>query len=210
MARLLPPKRPKVPGKALLVEVSVLLPDARLGFESSSEVESFVVPDKGVVGVLRCFSLKANVAGLSPEALFASAVLDHVLNNPLYGGFVSAFPPPAGLGEDAAGATPIGVPTGILNIPIDVVLEVPGSESLVAVFPGRLNNPVLGFALAGFGEGALSFCWPRSRDFLLLGLGVLVCDGIDKNLKILGVLASFGSDSGKYLGVEGNLPGVYF
>lgn len=103
----------------------------------------------------------------------------------------------------------MGVPTGILKIPIDVVLEVPESESLVVVFPGRLNNPVLGFALAGFGEGALSFCRPRSRDFPLLGLGVLVCDGIDRNLKILGVLASFGGDSGKYLGVECNLPGVF-
>ena len=86
---------------------------------------------------------------------------------------MSAFPPPAGLGDGAPGTPPIGVPAGIPKIPTDFVLEVPGSESLVVVFPGRLNNPVLGFALAGFGEGALS-CWPRSEDFPLLGLGVLV------------------------------------
>ncbi len=149
------------------------------------------------MGILRCFSIKEVI------------VLDSVLNNPLYGGFVSSFPPPAVLGEGAAGAPPIGVPTGILKIPIDVVLEVSGSESLVVVVPDRLNNPVLGFALPGFGEGALSSCWPRSRDSPLLGLGVLVCDGIDKNPKILGVLASFGSDSGKYLRVEGGLPEVF-
>jgi hypothetical protein len=119
--------------------------------------------------------------GLNPEVLFASAVLGPVLNNPLYGAFVSAFPPLAGLGDGAAGAPPIGVPTGIPKIPpIDVVVEVPESESLVAVVPGKLNNPILGFALAGFGEGALSFCWPRSEDFPLPGLGVLVCDGFDK------------------------------
>lgn len=165
MAGLLPPKSPEVAGKTLLVDVSVVLPDAGLSFESSVEVEGFAVPDKSVVGVLRCFSVKESI------------VLDSVLNNPLYGGFVSSFPPLAGLGEGAAGAPPIGVPTGILKSPIDVVLEVSGSESLVVVFSGRLNNPVLGFALAGFGEGALSFCWPRSRDFPLLGLGVLVCDG---------------------------------
>jgi hypothetical protein len=93
---------------------------------------------------------------------------------------VSAFPPPAGLGDGAPGTPLIGVPAGILKGPTDVVLEIPGSESLVVVFPGRLNNPVRGFALAGFGEGAFSCCWPRSKDFPLLGLGMLVCDGIDK------------------------------
>ena len=123
--------------------------------------------------------MKATIGGLNPEVCFTSDVLGPALNSPLYGGFVSAFPPPAGLSDGAPGTSPIGVPAGILKSPTDVVLEVPGSESLVVVFPGRLNNPVLGFALAGFGEGAFS-CWPRSEDFPLLGLGVLVCDGIDK------------------------------
>lgn len=84
LARFFPPKSPEVAGKTLLVEVSVVLPDAGLGFESSVEVEGFAVPDKGVVGVLRFFSRKESI------------VLGSVLNNPLYGGFVSAFPPPAG------------------------------------------------------------------------------------------------------------------
>ena len=180
MAGLLPPKSPEVTGKALLVEVSVVLPDSGLGFESSIEVEGFAVPNKGVGLDLRCSSMRANMPGLSPEVLFASAVLCPALNSPLYDGLVSAFPPPAGLGDGAPGTPPIGVPAGILKIPTDVVLEVPESEILVPMVPGKLNNPILGFALAGFGEGALSCCWPRFENFPLLGLGVLVCDGIDK------------------------------
>jgi hypothetical protein len=84
LAGLLPSKSPEVAGKKLLVEFSVVLPNAGLGFESSVEVEGFAVPDKGVVGGLRFFSRKESIP------------LGPVLNNPLYGGFVSAFPPPAG------------------------------------------------------------------------------------------------------------------
>jgi hypothetical protein len=77
------------------------------------------------------------------------------VNNPLYGGFVSAISPLGRSGDGVLGASPLDLPlVDPNNAWLGFGMGFPESVSLVA---SQLNTTGPGFVLAGFGEGVLSF-----------------------------------------------------
>jgi hypothetical protein len=192
LAGEIPSKSPELPVDVLLVMAPEALPDAGFGVGVNNETLAFVL----------LMSPCGDCVLAVPPGLFPTVALerDIELNNPLYGGFVSAFPPLNGLGDGDLSPLPLDPPAGNPNNPpLVTVLPISESETFGVVAPGQWNNPVLEFVLPDCGEGVMSFRLAGTEGVSLLEVGFPVRDGTDRWLKIFCVVISLKVKSEKTL-----------
>jgi hypothetical protein len=138
----------------VLAVAAEALPNPGAGVVPNNEVVDFVFPNGETLGVGLFVSPSGDFAMPNAKGLSSVEALGFDPNDPLYGGFVSAFSP-LGRSEDGVlGASPLDLPLVDPNAWLGFRIGFAEPVILVASRPSTTDP---GSVLAGFGEGDLSF-----------------------------------------------------